>query len=177
MPRDPVSDSSKKGLEILEIEPTLRPTKPVYMIEYGLGFILFLYVLNYIYGRVTNGNFAQDWFDKAQSYLETQFALIGDAGEKEIVSSLAMTREADHIFTLWCSGRSNVAGMLATLKLVKRQDVFTQVHAKVRVLVDLFQRFKLISLVCRPHCWPDDIKIYSWQDGSTVSSNWSVSVA
>ena len=152
MPRDPVSDSSKKGLEILEIEPTLRPTKPVYMIEYGLGFILFLYVLNYIYGRVTNGNFAQDWFDKAQSYLETQFALIGDAGEKEIVSSLAMTREADHIFTLWCSGRSNVAGMLATLKLVKRQDVFTQVHAKVRVLVDLFQRFKLISLVCRPHC-------------------------
>ena len=96
-----------------------------------MGVILFLYVLNYIYGRVTNGNLAQDWFDKSQAYLETQFALIGDAGEREIVSSLAMTREADHIFTLWCSGRLNMTGMLTTLKLVKRQDVFNQVHSKV----------------------------------------------
>ena len=101
------------------------------MVEYGLGFILFLYVMNYIYGRLTNGNLAQDWFEKAQTFLESQFALIGDAGEKELVSAMSMTREADHIFTLWCSGRLNVQGMLATLKLVKRQDVYTQIHAKV----------------------------------------------
>ena len=44
---------------------------------------------------------------------------------------MTVTREADHIFTLWCSGRSNISGMLATLKLIKRQDVFTQVHASV----------------------------------------------
>jgi len=134
--RDPVPKakqskeaSSGEDLKFFNKEdvPTLK--KPVYYIEYGLGFILFLYVLNYIYGRLTNGNLAADWFEKAQPFLETQFALIGDAGEKELVSSMTVTREADHIFTLWCSGRSNISGMLATLKLIKRQDVFTQVHA------------------------------------------------
>jgi len=127
-------DKEEKGeeqtLNIVNVSEKLKPKKPVYVIEYGLGVLLFLYVLNYIYGRVTNGNIAADWFEKAQSFLESQFALIGDSGEKELVSSMAMTREADHVFTLWCSGRNNIAGMLATLKMVKRQDVFTQVHAK-----------------------------------------------
>merc|ERR1712130_879572 len=122
--------SEEQTLNIVNVSEKLKPKKPVYYIEYGLGVLLFLYVLNYIYGRVTNGNIAADWFEKAQSFLESQFALIGDGGEKELVSSMAMTREADHVFTLWCSGRSNIAGMLATLKMVKRQDVFTQVHAK-----------------------------------------------
>ena len=130
----------------MNVSEKLKPKKPVYVIEYGLGVLLFLYVLNYIYGRVTNGNIAADWFEKAQSFLESQFALIGDSGEKELVSSMAMTREADHVFTLWCSGRNNIAGMLATLKMVKRQDVFTQVHAKVRS--DQMHSLQISTIVC-----------------------------
>lgn len=34
-------------------------------------------------------------------------------------------KEADHVFTIWCSGRLYVEGMLVTLKLKKRQDLFT----------------------------------------------------
>ena len=101
------------------------------MIEYCLGFLIFLYILNYIYGRLSNGNLASEWFEKSSPFLETQFALIGDAGEKETISSMSMTREADHVFTLWCSGRANIEGLLVTLKLIKRQDVFTQIHSNV----------------------------------------------
>ena len=63
---------------------------------------------------------------------ESQFALVGDTGEATTESSLSMMREADHIFTLWCSGRSYMEGMLVTLKMIKRQDVFSQVNQKVR---------------------------------------------
>ena len=57
--------------------------------------------------------------------------MVGDSGEATTESSLSMMREADHIFTLWCSGRSYMEGMLVTLKMIKRQDVFSQVNQKV----------------------------------------------
>ena len=59
--------------------------------------------------------------------------MVGDSGEATTESSLSMMREADHIFTLWCSGRSYMEGMLVTLKMIKRQDVFSQVNQKVRL--------------------------------------------
>ena len=57
--------------------------------------------------------------------------MVGDAGEAAVESSLTMTKEADHVYTLWCSGRSNMEGMLVTLRMVKRQDVFSQIHQNV----------------------------------------------
>ena len=42
-----------------------------------------------------------------------------------------MTKEADHVYTLWCSGRTNMEGMLVTLRMLKRQDIFSQVHQNV----------------------------------------------
>jgi len=113
-----------------KIPESKRPTAPVYVVEYFMGACLVAYVMNYIFGRITNGNIAQQWFENARSFLESQFALVGDSGEATTESSLSMMREADHIFTLWCSGRSYMEGMLVTLKMIKRQDVFSQVNQK-----------------------------------------------
>ena len=60
--------------------------------------------------------------------------MVGDAGEAAVESSLTMTKEADHVYTLWCSGRSNMEGMLVTLRMLKRQDVFSQIHQNVSCL-------------------------------------------
>jgi len=113
-----------------KIPESKRPSAPVYVVEYFMGACLVAYVMNYIFGRITNGNIAQQWFENARSFLESQFALVGDSGEATTESSLSMMREADHIFTLWCSGRTYMEGMLVTLKMIKRQDVFSQVNQK-----------------------------------------------
>ena len=61
--------------------------------------------------------------------------MVGDAGELKAESSLTMTKEADHVYTLWCSGRNNMEGMLVTLRMLKRQDVFSQIHQNVRFIL------------------------------------------
>ena len=66
-------------------------------------------------------------------FLESQFALVGDdSGQKEAISSLQMTRDADHVFSIWCSGRMSVDGLLATLRLNKRQDAMSAIYSTVR---------------------------------------------
>ena len=57
--------------------------------------------------------------------------MVGDGGEQSSESALEMAKEADHVYTLWCSGRNNMEGMLVTLRMVKRQDVFSQIHQNV----------------------------------------------
>ena len=42
---------------------------PIYMVEYFLAACIGLYVVNYILGRITNGNVAQQWFEGAESFL------------------------------------------------------------------------------------------------------------
>jgi len=62
--------------------------------------------------------------------LESQFALVGDdSSQKETISSLQMTRDADHVFSIWCSGRISVNGLLATLRLNKRQDAMSAIYS------------------------------------------------
>ena len=34
-----------------------------------MGACLVAYVMNYIFGRITNGNIAQQWFENARSFL------------------------------------------------------------------------------------------------------------
>lgn len=128
--------------------PNARPVKPIYTIEYGLSAVIVIYIVNYVYGRLTNGNIAADWFSAAQvnftdnsmenliqikPFLESQFALVGDdSSQKETISSLQMTRDADHVFSIWCSGRISVNGLLATLRLNKRQDAMSAIYSTVK---------------------------------------------
>ena len=52
-----------------KIPESKRPTAPVYVVEYFMGACLVAYVMNYIFGRITNGNIAQQWFENARSFL------------------------------------------------------------------------------------------------------------
>jgi len=129
-----IPPSSKKSddLKVINVNevPNARPVKPIYTIEYGLSAVIVIYIVNYVYGRLTNGNIAADWFSAAQPFLESQFALVGDdSSQKETISSLQMTRDADHVFSIWCSGRISVNGLLATLRLNKRQDAMSAIYS------------------------------------------------
>lgn len=86
---------------------------------------LLVYFVNYAMGKNKNIKIANSWLLAHKSFLEDNFALVGDDGKKEtdISETGLMLKESDSIFTLWCSGRVCCEGMLVELKLIKRQDL------------------------------------------------------
>ena len=67
---DHTPSSPDPQLEILDIKDIpKRPSAPVYIVEYFLGACIALYIVNYILGRITNGNLAQQWFEGSKSFL------------------------------------------------------------------------------------------------------------
>jgi hypothetical protein len=87
---------------------------------------LVVYFVNYAVGKNKNIQIANNWFNAHKSFLEDNFALVGDDGKKDTEQvSGVLLKESDSIFTLWCSGRVCVEGMLLELKLIKRQDLLS----------------------------------------------------
>lgn len=86
---------------------------------------LFVYFINYAFGKNKNIKIANNWLLAHKTFLEDNFALVGDDGKKEteVSQTGVMVKESDSIFTLWCSGRVCCEGMLVELKLIKRQDL------------------------------------------------------
>jgi hypothetical protein len=85
---------------------------------------LVVYFANYIVGKSKNVALANTWFNAHKTFLEENFALVGDDGKKESdFSQSAMVKESDSVFTLWCSGRVCCEGMLVELRQIKRQDL------------------------------------------------------
>lgn len=88
---------------------------------------LLVYFVNYAMGKNKNIKIANSWLLAHKSFLEDNFALVGDDGKKEtdLSETGLMLKESDSIFTLWCSGRVCCEGMLVELKLIKRQDLLS----------------------------------------------------
>lgn len=87
---------------------------------------LIVYFINYTIGKGKNISLCTQWFAAHRSFLEENFALVGDDGKKETESQpFGFIKESDSIYTLWCSGRTLVEGMLIELKLIKRQDLLS----------------------------------------------------
>lgn len=87
---------------------------------------LIVYFANFAMGRSKNVKIANSWLIAHKSFLEENFALIGDDSKKDTDLSQPvglMMKESDSVFTLWCSGRVCCEGMLIELKLIKRQDL------------------------------------------------------
>lgn len=59
------------------------------------------------------------------------FFLLGDDGKKEI-ENFGIQKESENIYTLWCSGRVCVEGMLVELKFLKRQDLVSVISNILR---------------------------------------------
>lgn len=50
-----------------------------------------------------------------------------------------LVKEAEHIFSLWCSGRVCCEGMLVELKLMKRQDLVSVIANMMKPTQDQVQ--------------------------------------
>lgn len=114
-------------LTIAKVPMHLRGRLDSYWVEMLFITGLVVYFINYAIGKNKNIQIANSWFNAHKAYLEDQFALVGDDGKKETeqLASGVLMKESDSIFTLWCSGRTCVEGMLLELKLIKRQDLLS----------------------------------------------------
>jgi hypothetical protein len=121
----------KPDLKITKVPLHLRSNWESYYLEFLFIAGLVVYFINFIAGRNKNHKMADTWFDVHKDLLFSNFALVGDDGKKEIESS-GLNKETESVFTLWCSGRVCVEGMLVELKFLKRQDL-------VNVLADYFK--------------------------------------
>ncbi|GFR74220.1 coiled-coil domain-containing protein 47, partial [Elysia marginata] len=84
---------------------------------------LTVYFLNFLAGKNKNCKLATAWLSAHKELLETQFSIVGDDGVAKEVTSGVLMKESENVYTLWCSGRTCVEGMLVELKLLKRQDL------------------------------------------------------
>ncbi|XP_063889049.1 PAT complex subunit CCDC47-like isoform X2 [Scylla paramamosain] len=92
---------------------------------------LVVYFINFIVGKSKNQKLANAWFTSHKNLLEQNFALVGDDG-KQVPESGGLQKESENVYTLWCSGRTNMEGMLVELKFIKRQDMIGVVSQLIR---------------------------------------------
>ncbi|XP_065220109.1 PAT complex subunit CCDC47 [Planococcus citri] len=96
-----------------------------YYVEVALLMGILIYFTNFIIGKHKNSEMVTAWFNTNKSLLNDNFAFVGDDGKATTTSSNAVTKESEHLFTLWCSGRTCCEGMLVELKFQKRQDLIS----------------------------------------------------
>lgn len=83
---------------------------------------------------------AATWLEYHRDLLEQEFAFVGVPGDKlehveeqeSKTNAEIMHREYDHVFTVWCTGRAGIDGMLVQLELLRRQDLVGSVIKLVR---------------------------------------------
>ncbi|CAG2103773.1 unnamed protein product [Medioppia subpectinata] len=137
--RDTAGGNAKKpDLKITNVPLHLRSNWESYYLEFLMIAGLVIYFINFIAGRNKNHKMADTWFDVHKELLYSNFALVGDDGKKE-VESAGLNKETESVFTLWCSGRVCVEGMLVELKFLKRQDLVSVVSNYFKPTTDQIQ--------------------------------------
>ncbi|XP_054707849.1 PAT complex subunit CCDC47-like [Uloborus diversus] len=127
--------AEKPDLKITKVPLHLRRNWESFYLEFLMVAGLLVYFINFIAGRNKNQKLAMAWFNSHRQILENNFALVGDDGKKEIESP-GLQKESENVYTLWCSGRVCVEGMLVELKLLKRQDLVSLISNMFRPASD-----------------------------------------
>ena len=92
-----------------------------------------VYFINFFTGKSKNQRLANAWFTAHKTLLESNFALVGDDGSKDVDDiETHLQKESENIFTLWCSGRTCCEGMLVELRLLKRQDLVSVIGNAIK---------------------------------------------
>lgn len=136
---EPSSKSKKKAKPELKIAnvPIHVRSWDKYHFEILMSFGIAVYAINFFVGKYMNSTIATSWFRVHKDYLESQFELVGDDPQnKTAVSTVQLTKESEHVFTLWCSGRVCVEGMLVELRMLKRQDLVSTLANKMKPGMD-----------------------------------------
>jgi hypothetical protein len=94
---------------------------------------ILVYFLNFFTGKSKNQRLANAWFSAHKALLDSNFALVGDDGSKDVDDiETHLQKDSENIFTLWCSGRTCCEGMLVELRLLKRQDLVSVVGNAIK---------------------------------------------
>lgn len=134
----------KPHLTIAKVPLHLRSNWESFYLELLMLAGLAVYFGNFVAGRNKNHRLATAWFHSHRLLLLDNFALVGDDGRKELPEGEEMTgggggglvKDSESIYTLWCSGRLCVEGMLVELRLLKRQDLLSLLAHMVRPVPD-----------------------------------------
>lgn len=133
--------SSKRGggkkpdLKFTNVPLHLQGNWGSYYLEFLMITGLVVYFINFFIGRSKNDKLASTWFSVHRELLEANFALVGDDGKKEIENP-GLNKETESVYTLWCSGRVCVEGMLVELRFLKRQDIVSVITRMIKPAVD-----------------------------------------
>ncbi|CAH4030154.1 PAT complex subunit CCDC47 [Pieris brassicae] len=133
--------SEQPKITISKVPVVIRPRWDAYWLEGILCCLLTSYALAYAIGRAKNTSIAANFLKLHKPLLEDNFTLVGETGVEEVGASeeRGWSRDAEHCFTMWCSGRQCCEGMLLTLKLIKRQDLVHVLLNAVRPSQDTLQ--------------------------------------
>ncbi|XP_041982241.1 PAT complex subunit CCDC47 [Aricia agestis] len=122
-----------------------------YWLEAILCCLLMSYAIAFALGRAKNTSIATNFLKLHKPLLDENFTLVGETGTDIVGEERGWRREAEHCFTMWCSGRTCCEGMLLTLKLIKRQDLVHVLLGTVRPSPDtLLIRVELGKDDCDP---------------------------
>uniref|UniRef100_A0A023GCT3 PAT complex subunit CCDC47 n=1 Tax=Amblyomma triste TaxID=251400 RepID=A0A023GCT3_AMBTT len=133
----------KPHLTIAKVPLHLRSNWESFYLELLMLAGLAVYFGNFVAGRNKNHRLATAWFHSHRPLLLDNFALVGDDGRKELPpegaeeeSAGGLVKDSESVYTLWCSGRMCVEGMLVELRLLKRQDLLSLLTHMVRPAPD-----------------------------------------
>jgi len=99
-----------------------------YYVEIMIGVLIAIYLVNFLIGSSKNNSIASSWLQTHMEFLKDQFELVGDdPTNQKAASTHQMIKESEHTYILWCSGRQCCEGMLVQLKLLKRQDIISNI--------------------------------------------------
>ncbi|CAH0589191.1 unnamed protein product [Chrysodeixis includens] len=130
--------SEQPKITISKVPIMVRPRWDAYWLEGILCCLLAAYALAYAVGRAKNTSIAINFLKLHKPLLDDNFTLVGETGLDVVAAGeeRGWRREAEHCFTMWCSGRLCCEGMLLTLKLIKRQDLVHVLLGVVRPTPD-----------------------------------------
>lgn len=148
---DPKGPKTEPKLTVAKLPLHFRTHWDSFWMEMLLIAGLTTYFANFFMGRSKNSRLANLWFSTHKQLLDENFVLVGDDGKLEIENP-GLIKESESVYTLWCSGRTCVEGMLVELRMIKRQDLVSlmagflrptqdQIHIKAEISKDSVDSF------------------------------------
>ena len=104
----------------------------------GVGIAVVLaFVINFLAGDATNRRMARDFeraflSDRAAGVFHREFAEVGAPGARGPSRGSLLSREAPHEYTLYATGRRFVDAVTVTLRLKKRNDLYSAAYDLLR---------------------------------------------
>jgi hypothetical protein len=92
-----------------------------YLVEIGSVAFLACFAVNYLIGRKTNEKIASAFARTFRDLFSAEFSVVG-------VNGAVLVKESQHTFRLNATGRPNVQGIQANLRLTRRQDLVARLY-------------------------------------------------